>query len=163
MYIVQKLLYQTKILSEIARILDPLGLISPDSFLVKHIRQRLWISGTGWDEVPPESILDFWSQFKTELANLSKISLSRFIFSEKVQRCQLLGFCHAFELGYACAVYLRVELPDDSVKSSLVIGKSKVAPLKTVFLPRFELLGATLLADLPKFVIDTSSDLVVPD
>ncbi|XP_031351735.1 uncharacterized protein LOC116177021 [Photinus pyralis] len=148
------------ILSEIARIFDPLGFLSPVTFLAKHIMQRLWISGIGWDEIPAKPICDIWVQFKLELPRLSQISLPRFIFAEKLQRCQLLGFCDASEKGYACAVYLRIELPNDTVKSSLIIAKSRVAPLKTVSLPRLELLGAALLAELLKFIIDLLSKLI---
>lgn len=151
------------ILSEIARIFDPLGFISPVSFLAKHIMQRLWNAGIGWDETPSEAICNLWIQFKSELPVLSQIGLPRYVLSERMQRCQLLGFCDASEHGYACALYFRVEMPNDTVKSSLVIGKSKVAPLKTISLPRLELLGATLLADLLKLVIDTCIDSITFD
>ncbi|XP_052738154.1 uncharacterized protein LOC128198191 [Bicyclus anynana] len=43
-------------LSEISKIYDPLGFVSPITLLVKHLIQLLWISGVGWDEQPPQSI-----------------------------------------------------------------------------------------------------------
>ena len=49
-------------------------------------------------------------------------------------------------------MYLRAELCDNSIVSSLVMAKSKVAPLKQTTLPRLELLGCLLSAHLVKFV-----------
>lgn len=100
------------ILSEIERIFDSLGLFSPVSFLAKHVMQRLWNSGVGWDETLSQAICDLWYQHKSELSIRSQICLPQYVVSEKVQRCQLLGFCDASGLGYACAVYIRIELPE---------------------------------------------------
>jgi hypothetical protein len=40
------------ILSEIARIFDPLGFLSPLTFFAKHLIQQLWCLGLSWDETP---------------------------------------------------------------------------------------------------------------
>ena len=81
----------------------------------------------------------------------------RFAFAKKIQSFQLFRFCDASEIGYAFAVYVRVELSGSLIKSSLLIAKSKVAPVKTITIPRLELLGATLLADLLDMVVNTYS------
>ena len=65
---------------------------------------------------------------------------------------QLHGFGDASPKGYGACVYLRAEMTDGSYVSSLVIAKSKVAPLKQMTLPRLELLGALLCACLVRFV-----------
>ncbi|OXA36635.1 Histone acetyltransferase type B catalytic subunit [Folsomia candida] len=56
--------------------------------------------------------------------------------------------------AYAAAVYLCV-YDGQSSSSSLITSKSRVAPVKTVSLPRLELCGAELLAEL---LIGTSMD-----
>ena len=63
---------------------------------------------------------------------------------------------HAFgdapEKGYGACMYIRSSLPDGAHKSVLVASKSRVAPIKTVSLPRLELMGALLCARLVSFV-----------
>eukprot|EP00102_Acyrthosiphon_pisum_P010971 XP_008179494.1 PREDICTED: uncharacterized protein LOC103308220 [Acyrthosiphon pisum] len=44
------------VLSDIARIFDPLGLLSPITFWTKHVMQQLWIAGIKWDEEIPKDI-----------------------------------------------------------------------------------------------------------
>nr|CAI5862640.1 unnamed protein product [Callosobruchus analis] len=151
------------ILSNIASIFDPLGLITPISFLTKCIMQKLWILKVGWDDPVPKPISDLWTQFQMELPLLSKISFPRYIFSRDILRCQLHAFSDASEAGYAACVYVRLELPNDVIKTSLVIGKSRVSPLKTLSLPRLELLGSALMSDLVNFVITTYSSLITID
>ena len=158
-----KVCTKRNILSEIARIFDPLGFLAPVSFFAKNLMQRLWIDKVSWDESPSEKIVALWTQFKNELPILSKIAIPRHIFPNDIQRCQLFGFSDASEAGYASAVYLRIELPQDVFKSFLIMGKSKVAPLRTKSIPCLELLGAALLADLIKFVIESYSSLIIID
>jgi hypothetical protein len=55
-------------------------------------------------------------------------------------------------MGYAAAVYLRVVDVNGDVSISLVMAKSKVAPLKRRSLPQLELCGAHLLAKLLSYV-----------
>ena len=61
---------------------------------------------------------------------------------------QLHGFCEASENAYAGVVYLRSTSQDDVVHTSLVIAKTKVAPIKRLSIPRLELCGAVLATKL---------------
>ncbi|KAJ8982007.1 hypothetical protein NQ317_004094 [Molorchus minor] len=45
------------LLSELARIYDPLGFISPVTFFCKHLIQKLWLDGLGWDDTPNYEIV----------------------------------------------------------------------------------------------------------
>ena len=61
---------------------------------------------------------------------------------------QLHGFSDASESAYAGAVYLQMVDTDGTAHVSLVMAKTRVAPLKQLTIPRLELCGANLLAGL---------------
>ena len=87
--------------------------------MAKTLMQVLWKEKLDWDSQPPQHICEKWFHFKSSFSELSKLSLPRCIFASNIQRCQILAFSDASERGYACAVYLRIELPD-AIKSSLI-------------------------------------------
>lgn len=150
------------ILSQIARIFDPLGFLAPISFFAKHILQQLWLSKMDWDDVPTDDVVEAWSRFKSELPEISKIGIPRLLFSDKVSRLEMHGFCDASTKGYGCVIYFRI-ISFSGIKITLISGKSKVAPLKVISLPRLELCAALLLADLVKFVKESYSKLLTID
>lgn len=146
------------ILSELARIYDPLGFLTPLTFFAKHLMQLLWTLGLDWDSIPPSDIKSQWDQYKSELSLLSSLEIPRHIRHCKVGSCQLHGFCDASERGYAAVIYLRFQETDCKFSVFLVSAKSKVAPLNRISIPRLELCGAVLLADLISFVCSTYKD-----
>ncbi|KAJ8949758.1 hypothetical protein NQ318_005081, partial [Aromia moschata] len=54
-------------LSELARIFDPLGFLAPITFFNKYIIQLLWTLGLDWDQSPPNDVLLLWDRYKREL------------------------------------------------------------------------------------------------
>lgn len=143
------------VLSQLARIFDPLGFLSPVTFLAKHLLQQLWLSGEGWDDRPSDSIVEVWNCFKQELHQISKIQINRLILPKSTYQLEIHGFCDASTRGYGCVIYFRITIPHSQPQIYLIAGKSKVAPLKTVCLPRLELCAAHLLANLYRFVVDS--------
>lgn len=49
---------------EIAKLYDPLGLISSILIRAKTILQELWLSKTDWDELLPPDLQDRWISFR---------------------------------------------------------------------------------------------------
>ena len=66
-------------------------------------------------------------------------------FDSLTQR-QLHHFPDASQNGYGIVSYLRVVAPDGSIFCSFVLGKARRAPIKTVSIPRLELVAVTLEA-----------------
>ncbi|GFY02706.1 DUF1758 domain-containing protein [Trichonephila clavipes] len=64
------------------------------------------------------------------------------------QQITLHGFCDASELAYASVIYAVQPQADGNTKVTLLVAKSRVAPLKSVSIPRLEFNGALLLARL---------------
>lgn len=145
------------ILSEIARVFDPLGLLSPITFWTKHVMQRLWVAGVAWDDPVPTDIAVAWTRYQSELSFIENISIVRRITHNDSVSLQLHAFSDSSEKGYAAAVYLRIETLT-TVYCHLVTGKSKVAPLKKYTIPRLELCGALLAAKLLHFVRTVFTD-----
>jgi len=48
------------ILSEIARIYDPIGLLAPVTTHLKKLMKYLWSLGVGWDDPLPQDAMDAW-------------------------------------------------------------------------------------------------------
>lgn len=139
------------VLSAIAQIYDPLGWVTPVVFFAKAIMQHLWTLGLQWDDPLPVDVSERWLTFIEELPFLEQIVLPRHLDTTNAIRIDLLGFSDASTLGYAASTYLRVEKPNKDVSVYLLLSKSRVAPLKRISLPRLELCGAHLLAQLLKY------------
>ena len=99
--------------------------------------------------MPPE-IERTWERWKRELPGLAERPVPRCYFPKHViiRSMQLHGFADASEAAYAGVVYLRFVDSSGGVHIALVISKTKVAPIKRLTIPRLELCGAVVLADL---------------
>ena len=75
-------------------------------------------------------------------SNISHISRCYFPKGVVIESIQLHGFSDASEDAYAGVIYLRLTDSDGNVHISLIIAKTKVAPIKRLTIPRLELCGA---------------------
>ena len=138
----------------IAKVYDVLGWFSPCIIKVKILLQKVWERKIDLDDKVPPDILETWLRWRKELVCLSTKPIPRCYFPSDfcVTSTELHGFCDASELAYAAVVYQTpvVRLTDSSgrIQVSLVTLKTKVAPLKCLSIPRLELCGALLLAQL---------------
>ncbi|XP_073955703.1 uncharacterized protein [Choristoneura fumiferana] len=138
-----------KIISDVARLFDPLGWIAPCVITAKVFIQRLWITGVGWDEEPSTDIIGDWLKYREELLQLTNFRLPRWLKTRMDDSLvELHGFCDASNVAYAAVVYLRIVSTSGDIHVNLIGAKTKVAPVKQVSIPRLELCGAALLAKL---------------
>ncbi|XP_055918591.1 uncharacterized protein LOC129950692 [Eupeodes corollae] len=138
-----------EVLSDIARIFDPLGLLSPTVIKMKLFMQKLWLKGVSWDSIIPSELYEEWADIRTDLKNIALIRIARWIQHERGELIELHGFADASESAYAAAVYCRVKRTDGRVCTSLVCAKTRVAPVrKKLTIPKLELCGALLLTKL---------------
>ena len=136
--------------SDIAKTFDILGWFSPSTIIVKILLQRLWELKIGWDNPIPDEIRDAWVKWRTELPQLANKHIPRcyFLKNSSNTEIQLHGFSDASERAYGAVVYLRTTDTTGVTHISLVISKTKVAPIKRLTIPRLELCGAHLLSQL---------------
>ncbi|XP_071055017.1 uncharacterized protein [Onthophagus taurus] len=150
------------ILSNIARIFDPLGFITPCILAAKYLIQQLWLEKCDWDDTPSEKIKIYWIQYKEQLPQLSQLRIPRSVQLADDRSIELHLFSDASMVGYCAVAYLRLILPDNSIKVNFLCARSRVAPLKITSLPRLELCGAVLLSDLAEFLISNLSCIAQP-
>ncbi|MBM6549429.1 hypothetical protein, partial [Streptococcus dysgalactiae] len=136
------------ILSQLASLYDPLGLIGPFILPAKHVLQVLSRKGFGWDEPVEGSELESWNCWKKVMLELEGLHIPRWYqkgcFSSRIQ---LHLFCDASEKGYGAVAYLRY-VGERSSHCSIVTAKSRVAPLKQTTIPRLELSAGVVAADI---------------
>lgn len=137
------------ILSEIASVFDPLGLISPVIIKFKIIMQQLWQLNTSWDAVLPSNIEKEWKDNHQKFSDLNLLVINRSLIGDgEIADIQLHGFSDASVTAYGACLYLRVLNTNGKFITNLICFKLRVAPLKTVSIPRLELLAAVLLTRL---------------
>ena len=143
-----KVVTKRSILSQVAKLFDPLGLLGPVIVRAKIIIQLLWKAGLHWDSSIPAAIHTMWLNFKEQLPLLGEIDFKRLIIAPGAIEVQMHGFSDASEKAYGACIYLRSTDALGKHHISLVCSKSRVAPVIPVTLPRLELSAALLLARL---------------
>ncbi|XP_062714046.1 uncharacterized protein LOC134290850 [Aedes albopictus] len=143
-----------QVLSVIARLFDPLGLLSPVIVLAKVLMQKLWKNKMDWDDRLDEELLDDWRYFLNALPLAEDFRVPRRVISEEEARIEIHGFADASNTAYGACVYLRSVHSDGTASSSLVTSKSKVCSITPMSIPRKELMAALLLHRLVKKVVD---------
>ncbi|XP_075162900.1 uncharacterized protein LOC142235535 [Haematobia irritans] len=136
-----------EVLSQISKLFDPAGWLAPCVVLAKIIMQRIWIDRTQWDEVIKPESLSCWKRFQTSFSSITSIRIPRWPNYSPECSIEFHGFCDASEKAYAAAIFVRIQL-GDIFYSHLLTSKTRVSPIKTISIPRLELCGAVLLAEL---------------
>ncbi|XP_051165958.1 uncharacterized protein LOC127284527 [Leptopilina boulardi] len=150
----KKIISKRSMLSKIAKVYDPCGLIAPVITSAKIKMQELWKTGTSWDDPVPPEILEEFELYQGQLHLINEWSLERAVRLYQSADLQLHGFADASEKAYGACIYVRTT-NDDQHRSVLLCARSRVAPLKVVTLPRLELCASVLLTKLLNTVKDS--------
>ena len=143
------------LLSIMARIFDPLGFFSPFTITAKIMFQELWKLGISWDEEVPSQIKIRFGHWLEDLKHLKMWKIPRSFVKhswDSAKDTELHVFCDSSEKAYGACVYIKITERDD-IKTSLVMSKARVAPVKKVTLPRLELLAAVLGCRILRFTL----------
>lgn len=136
------------ILSDLNRVFDPLGFLTPVLIKGKIFLQQLWQIKSDWDTSLSDEIQMKWREYYSELIELKNVSIPRCAKCEMSKFTEIHGFCDASEEAYGACVYIRSQGLDGRWHSRLLCSRSRVAPLKGATIPRLELNGALVLAQL---------------
>lgn len=112
--------------------------------------QKLWLEQVSWDDKISEDLENEWLHMRSDFEHINDISIDRWIHTtaENKENIQLHGFSDASSRAYAAVVYVKVTCLNRDIHTSLIAARTRVAPLKTISIPRLELCGALLLSQL---------------
>ena len=138
-------------LSLVASVYDPIGLIYPLIVFGRIMLQRATKLKVGWDDELPADIVKPWTKWWNMLDNLPEIKFPRCILGDMdpTLEVELHHFCDASEYAFGTTAYLRVVDPRiNKVHTALIRAKGKVAPTKGATIPRLELCAGVEAVDL---------------
>ena len=134
------------VLSVIFSIYDPFGFVGPALFMGKLIFQQLCSIKIDWDDAIPEDLILKWKEWIEALPLLSNYEVQRCIkpvqFSLGTSDIHIFG--DASKKGLGSVAYIRNENSDTSINCSILMAKTRIAPLKKVTIPRLELSASQL-------------------
>ncbi|XP_038106598.1 uncharacterized protein LOC119766232 [Culex quinquefasciatus] len=149
-----------RVLSEIGKFFDVLGLLSPVIIKAKILMQRVWLAGLSWDVLLEGGLASTWEQFQIALPFVRDIRIPRYVIGPGNIALELHGYSDASEVAYGAVIYVRSLFPSGkSPQMRLLCSKSKVAPTKQLDIHRLELLGCRLLS---KLVVKVLAALKLP-
>ncbi|XP_075250898.1 uncharacterized protein LOC142343097 [Convolutriloba macropyga] len=113
----------------------------------------------GWDKALSKGLQQQYSRLRVQLRELENITLPRKVvsISPASSDIELHVFCDASTTTYAAVVYIR-QYFDGSVHTRMLTAKTRVAPIRSLCVPRLELCAALLGANFVEAVSSSLSD-----
>ena len=140
-----------KILSQIARIFDPLGFAAISTVKAKIGMQRLWQKGVDWDKQLSAEEESKWMQLFAEMKELNGVTIKRCLTLPNAYGNPILCiFSDASVEAFGTCAYSKWPLGDGTFGVTFIAANSTVAPLKQLTIPRLELQAAVLATRLGK-------------
>ena len=136
------------VLKDAGSVFDPLGLLTPVTILIRIFLQKLWSLKYDWDTQVSEALQSEWGLIVRKVNVTSKIRTPRWILKSK--ETSLHVFSDASKDVYGCCAYLVSE-----GRADLLMAKARVAPLKSLTIPKLELMAALIASRVTVFIIDT--------
>ena len=148
---------QRWVLSTVSSLFDPLGFVSPVILKAKILFQSLTRQKFGWCDKLSDEDAKLRNSWLRELQALHHLEVVRYIFPAKCDTTSLKSvvlhyFTDASSCAYAIMVYARIVDKFGNVSCSFVFGKSRLAPIKTISIPRLELMAAVLVVKIDQML-----------
>ena len=95
-------------LSEVTRLYDPLGWLSPTKIQLKSFIQLMWMNKISWDQTISVTLQEHYGRLRQQLKELEDNKLSRrVLLAQTTKDLQLHVHCDASTTAYAAVVYMR--------------------------------------------------------
>ena len=144
----ESVLTKREMLSKVAAMYDPLGLIIPIVILGRMLFQQAVRLRLNWDDAVPDDLSRRWSLWWTSLESLGSLKFPRVLVPTNLigATAELHHFCDGSTQAYGVCSYLRLT-QGDRIHVQLVSAKSRLVPIKPMTIPRVELCAAKMAAD----------------
>lgn len=116
--------------------------------MAKILLQNLCLEHLTWVESIPIRIHTQWIVFRQELELLNNLEIHKHVRCIMPIHTELHKFSDARENAYGALAYVRKLNMDGIMHVSILLPKSRVAPLKSITAPRLELCGALIAVKL---------------
>ena len=135
-------------LSKVAAMYDPLGLIIPIVILGRMLFQQAVRLRLGWDDPVPDDLGRRWTRWWQSLEGLREVQFPRALipasFTDAAAELHL--FCDGSTQAYGVCTYIRL-LYCGRIHVQLVSARSRLVPIKQMTIPRIELCAAKMAAE----------------
>jgi len=146
------------LLSDINNVFDPVGLVSPvliNKFFKKIFIQQLWALKISWHEVLSDDLKSHCTKFYSSLRQLNQVAITpRRVIGEDTSNIKLHVSSDASQEAYGACAYVCSQTSSGNSEARLYMSKSRVAPIKSTTIPRLELNGALLAAELARDICE---------
>ena len=145
------LITKREVLQVSSQFYDPLGWATPVTIRAKILLQEIWLSKVSWDEPLSEIMREKWLAILDDILKLPKLIIPRPYFPPSKASSSIhhvYVFSDASTKAYGAVVYI---CKNNNI--SLVMSKSRVAPIKSVTLPKLELMAAVMATRLAQFIV----------
>ena len=131
---------------------DPLGYLAPVTVQTKLFLKKLWQCKINCDDPLENSFKDEWLTIAHEIEDATTVSMLRHYSATNSSdtSLQLHVVADASLKAYGTVAYLTAE-----DKVNFIIAKSWIAPVKTLTLPRLELMAAIFSSMVSKFIVNS--------
>ena len=110
------------VLSTVARVFDPLGILAPFVIKLKILLQNLWKSGISWDETVPSEFLPINDKWVDHCKQVPPDRLPRLLGPQlSPSDIQLHVFCDASQDAMATCIYFRTAC-SSGIHATFLIG-----------------------------------------
>ena len=144
-----------EVLKKIASVFDPLGFLSPFIVSGKVFLQELWKAKVDWDDTLNLEQQKYWLKWLQGLSMIDQFEIPRcyHVLGYKAVDMELHIFCDASEVAYGAVAYIKFVFKTEENHCTFLMSKTRLAPIKTVSLPRLELNAAVIGVTLYKLII----------
>ena len=141
---------QRIVLSVVSAVFDPIGLIIPYTIKARLLLKEIWrLNCQRWDDLLPEDISHRFLEWCSALPKLEQFSIQRSFFPGIPEDIELHVFGDSSAEVFCAVAYLRGKIAGAThTNVSFVFAKARVAPMKTLSVPKLELQAALLAARL---------------